>query len=135
MSLDSLARGSRRRRFPRIELDAPLTALDLATSHVAEILDLSHGGFRTLSPMPGRPGMRHTFRVALSDGTHCDVRAMPIHSHRAPGALHRFVVSWRSLPEPESQAGLRRLITFVTTLSSVDEEALSSATHAEEPFR
>lgn len=121
MSLDSLARGTQRRKFPRIELDAPLDAVDLATSQSAQILDLSHGGFRTLSSTPGRPGMRHTFRVKLSDGTHCDVVAAPVHSHRAPGMLQRFVVGWRVMPDPASQASLRQLVTFVTTLSTYEE--------------
>jgi hypothetical protein len=123
MSLDTFAGGPQRRQFPRIELDAPLTATDLATREDALILDLSHGGLRTLSPTPGHPGSYHTFRVELWDGSRCDVRATPVHSHRAPGVLQRFIVGWRAMPDPTSQASLRCLVTFVTTVASFAEHA------------
>jgi len=103
MSLDTFAGGPQRRQFPRIELDAPLTATDLATREDALILDLSHGGLRTLSPTPGHPGSYH--------------------SHRAPGVLQRFIVGWRAMPDPTSQASLRCLVTFVTTVASFAEHA------------
>lgn len=118
MSLDTVYPTTQRRQFPRIELDAPLSAVDLCTREDVQILDVSHGGLRTLSAQPGLPGMYHTVRVDLADGTRHDVRATPVHSHRAPGILRRFVVGWRALPDAASQASLRALVDWVTTVSS-----------------
>jgi hypothetical protein len=129
MSSETRQAGTQRRRFPRIELDAPVAVVDLATGRTADVLDLSEGGFRTLSPTPGTAGMRHTFRFSLRDGTTCDVRAAAVHSHRAPGNARAFVVGWRA--EPGHQANLARLIADVMTVPAVQDDDAAEG-HAEE---
>ena len=122
MSASRPSSRGQRREFPRIELDAPVIATDASTGHPVHLLDVSLGGLRTLSPTPGRPGIRHTFLVALPDGSTCQIAAIAVHSHRAPGQLQRFVVGWRALPDPATQRNLLRVITFVTTAPTLDEE-------------
>jgi hypothetical protein len=130
MSSESRQPGTQRRKFPRIELDAPVAVVDLATGRTADVLDLSAGGFRTLSPTPGTAGMRHTFRFNLRDGSTCDVRAAAVHSHRAPGNARAFVVGWRA--EPGHQASLARLIADVMTVPAVRDNAKTGSRDAQE---
>jgi len=135
MSNNSPDAGVQRRRTPRIELDRSLFAVDLATEQSVQLLDLSRGGFRTLSPTSGLPGKRHTFRVTLPGDTHLDVQAAAVHSHRAPGHSHHFVVGWRAMDDPVSQASLQRLITFVTTVPDVEAGAVPTSAGRRESSR
>jgi hypothetical protein len=129
MSSESRQPGPQRRKFPRIELDAPVAVVDLNTGRSADVLDVSAGGFRTFSPTPGTTGMRHTFRFALRDGTTCDIRAAAVHSHRAPGNARAFVVGWRA--ESGQQAGLARVIADVMTVPATPDADTVDA-HTEE---
>lgn len=122
MSADQRSNTVQRREFPRIELDAPVIATDASTGHPVHLLDVSLGGLRTLSPTPGRPGVRHNFLFSLPDGGACQIAAVAVHSHRAPGQLQRFVVGWRALPDPVTQRNLSRVVTAVTTAPVLQEE-------------
>lgn len=135
MSAERRPGSAQRRQSPRIELDTPVIATDAATGHVVHLLDVSLGGLRTLSPTPGRAGVRHTFRIAFRDGSSCDVAVVAVHSHRAPGQLQRFVVGWRALPDPATQRNLQRLVTFVTTAPVIDDESAVPVLSHGEPHR
>lgn len=121
MSADSRSR-TQRRKSPRIELDAPILGENLTTGRSVHLLDVSLGGFRTFSPTPGRPGMRHTFRF-IADGEVSRITAAAVHSQRATGESPYFLVGWQAEDDAISQQGLHRLIAAATTAPvTTDEE-------------
>ena len=106
-----------RRRHARIPIDGGHGAQDLTHGHYVRIRDLSPGGFQTEAPCDTAPGSVHTFRVVLSGGGSCVVRATAIHCRATSDERHAFIVGWKAAVDPVTASSILQLIDEVTTIT------------------
>lgn len=110
-----------RRRFPRLELEGSVPLRDLSLGTMMDVLDVSLGGCRTLSPVPLEPGTSHRFQATLGSEV-APFRAQVVHCHGAADCRGPYVVGWQWSDDAATARSIGRLIEHVTTADTYSPE-------------
>jgi hypothetical protein len=107
---------SRFRKWPRIEIDGSLRAVDLTSNAPATIRNISRGGFQTLSEVAVPVGSEREFRVELPKNQRYDVRASAAYCQPVADGSRLFAIGWQAAQDEANLARLAELIDEMTTL-------------------
>ena len=107
------------RRFPRVEIDGELAGTGLNLGLQVEFRNVSLGGFLTLSPQCVEPGSEELFILPLPNQPPLRLRAESVHGQPANRRATAHFTGWKAQEDEETQAGLQRLLDYLSTAASV----------------
>ena len=109
--------GPGRRRFPRLEVDGGLSVRDLTANVRVEIMNISLGGFQTISSVDAEEGAMHTFEAVVGRDT-LSIQARVVHRQPGDGALQRHIIGWACAPDAVTARNIATLIGYLTSAES-----------------
>jgi hypothetical protein len=109
--------GPGRRRFPRLEVDGGLPIRDITANVSVEVMNISLGGFQTISSVDVEEGAEHTFEARLGADT-VSINARVIHRQPGGGALPRYIVGWACATDAVTSRNIAALIGYLTSAES-----------------